>query len=236
MASKKFLIPFLFILGLFLQTIQFNNILVPVTGIPVKFGGEKEFRSAQAVAAETNSNSFAIKGISSRSKFNLSVTYQPAGSPGFVTTSPEAVTFFSTAVNYGSIGIIAHNYLAGSEFFELRPSNIINLSFADGHVETYIVNEVREYQALTPTSPYSSFINLANPSEIISYRDLFFETYGVNNRLVLQTCISKNNDDSWGRLFIIATPIKIHFHGINHPLKVARPLSNGVYSILLASR
>jgi hypothetical protein len=114
---------------------------------------------------------------------------------------------FSTASNYGSIGLIAHNHLAGREFFEVEMNDEIYLIYGNGDVQRYVVSEIREYQALSPTSPYSSFINLAYTDRTISYRDLFFDTYGIGNRLVLQTCISRNNYDSWGRLFIIATPV-----------------------------
>jgi hypothetical protein len=40
----------------------------------------------------------------------------------------------------------------------------------------------------------------------LSASDLFTQTYGVRNSLVLQTCITLNGLDTWGRLFILATP------------------------------
>ncbi|MFO7670242.1 MAG: hypothetical protein R6W31_11330 [Bacteroidales bacterium] len=155
----------------------------------------------------TESETTSLQGIYIEDKFQLPVTYQPAGNPGFVTSSAESVTLFSSAGNYGSIGLIAHNHLAGREFFEINKYDEIYLVYGDGQIEKFIVTEIREYQALSPNSPYSSFINLSYPDTSISYRDLFYDTYGISDRLILQTCISRDNHDSWGRLFVIATPV-----------------------------
>jgi hypothetical protein len=174
-------------------------------------GHVEQFRRAQALSefihAMSADGRASLKGVYVADKFQLPVTYQPSGNPGFVTTSPDSVTLFSTASNYGSIGLIAHNHLAGNEFFEVDVNDEICLVYGDGSVQRYVVSEIREYQALSPTSPYSSFVNLADTKHTVSYRDLFFDTYGVGDRLVLQTCIANGYYDSWGRLFIIAIPI-----------------------------
>jgi hypothetical protein len=188
-----------------------NNILIPVTYFLDDIGHVQQFRRTQAFSEFIDALSVdgraSLKGIYVADKLQLPITYQPSGNPGFVTTAPDSVTLFSTASNYGSIGLIAHNHLAGREFFEVEMNDEIYLIYGNGDVQKYVVSEIREYQALSPTSPYSSFINLADTGRTITYRDLFFDTYGIGNRLVLQTCISRNNFDSWGRLFIIATPV-----------------------------
>jgi len=138
----------------------------------------------------------------------MPITPQPANNPGFVTNSADTITNFSIAKKYGSIGLIAHNHLAGEAFFELEPGDEISLVYGNGQIEKFVVTEIRAFRALSPTSPYSSFIDLANPgAESISYQELFDDTYGIRDRLVLQTCISKGNLDSWGRLFVIASPV-----------------------------
>jgi len=149
-----------------------------------------------------------LEGVYIKDKFQMPITPQPANNPGFVTNSADTITNFSIAKKYGSIGLIAHNHLAGEAFFELEPGDEISLVYGNGQIEKFVVTEIRAFRALSPTSPYSSFIDLANPgAESISYQELFDDTYGIRDRLVLQTCISKGNLDSWGRLFVIASPV-----------------------------
>jgi hypothetical protein len=38
----------------------------------------------------------------------------------------------------------------------------------------------------------------------LSSEDVFKQVYAKGNQLVFQTCIQRGNEDSWGRLFIIA--------------------------------
>jgi hypothetical protein len=188
-----------------------GDILIPVTyfldapGHAVRSRQDRALSSFVFSLSSTQNDS--LRGIFVADKLQYLISYQPTTDPGFVSTNPDTVTYFSAAANYGSTGLIAHNYLAGSDFFRITESDEISLVNGDGTVHRFLVTEIREYQALSPNSPYSSFVDLANPEKTISYRDLFFETYGVSDRLILQTCISKNNSDSWGRLFIIAIPI-----------------------------
>ncbi len=59
----------------------------------------------------------SIRGIYSENEFAYPVVQQPLGNPGYVSPRNEVVTEFSLAKKYGVTGIIAHNYLAGREFF-----------------------------------------------------------------------------------------------------------------------
>lgn len=151
-----------------------------------------------------NSNVYSLRGMYVEHVLELPIVQQPASNPGFVSTAVDTITQFGMASNYGSIGLLAHNNLAGREFFKISTDDTIVLVYGDGHLESYDVTEIREYQALSPSSPYSSFVNLANPGYTITYEDLFYDTYGIGDRVVLQTCIEQNGIDSWGRLFIIA--------------------------------
>jgi hypothetical protein len=107
---------------------------------------------------------------------------------------------------YGSMGFLAHNNLAGSVFNELEVGNIIHVIRGDGRAISYEVNQIRSFQATDPGSPYSNFIDQKNGS-LLSASDLFFQTYGIPGQLILQTCIAASGSDSWGRLFVIATPV-----------------------------
>jgi hypothetical protein len=68
------------------------------------------------------------------------------------------------------------------------------------------VQEIRHLQAINPTSPTTSFLDLDNDNLKLTAKQVFMQTYGIKDRLVLQTCIAKDKELSWGRLFIIATP------------------------------
>jgi hypothetical protein len=159
-------------------------------------------------ASVQNSNPYQLTGIYVQDVMAFPVVQQPSGQAGYVSTQNGAVTQFGLASDYGSIGILAHNYLAGAQFFNITNGSIISLVYGNGHVEYYKVTVVKQYQALSPNSVYSQFINLAQPGVKLSSTDLFYQTYGLGNVLVLQTCILANNDPSWGRQFIIAEPFE----------------------------
>ncbi|HCS38956.1 MAG TPA: hypothetical protein DIW44_05150 [Anaerolineaceae bacterium] len=166
----------------------------------------------QAAASTTSLETFAaslkktdstqLVGIFVKNVLAVKVVQQ--SSAAYVSSSSGTVTQFGMASQYGSIGLLAHNYLSGASFSKLGSGTEIILVYGDGSTKKYQVTAVKKYQALSPTDPYSNFVNLDNPDATISSTDVFNETYGSGG-LVLQTCISKNGNSSWGRLFVIAT-------------------------------
>jgi hypothetical protein len=161
-----------------------------------------------------NGNSRTLVGVYIPSQWAFPISQQPASNPGFVSSNPEVVTQFSLAAKYNTVGLLAHNYLAGSSFFDLDVSNRIAIIYGDGSVKFYLIKAVDQYRALSPNSPYSSFEDLHDPGVIISVTELFNRIYAPGDRLVLQTCIESNGNLSWGRLFVTATPI-------DHPVKIS---------------
>jgi hypothetical protein len=115
-------------------------------------------------------------------------------------------SIFAYAQKYGSLGIVAHNTMAGQQFSSAVPGETIRLLNDDGSLAFYTIRETQRYQALQPNSPYSDFINMET-GERISSTNLFFKIYNKSNPLVFQTCIEKNGDVNWGRLFVIARPV-----------------------------
>jgi hypothetical protein len=67
------------------------------------------------------------------------------------------------------------------------------------------VEDIQQYQALQPFSPYSNFRDLETQS-ILTAEQLFNKVYRGEFHLTLQTCIENEGNLSWGRLFIIARP------------------------------
>lgn len=156
----------------------------------------------------TTGNTSQLAGIYQYGTMKYTVVQQPKSAPGFVSGQEDAVTQFRLAGEYGTTALLAHNYLAGKTFSRVNPGSIITVIFGNGSTQDYRVDEVREYRALTPNSPYSKFVNLADPNgPVLTSTDLFFDIYKSNGRLVLQTCIEKDGELSWGRLFILATPV-----------------------------
>lgn len=156
---------------------------------------------AAFAAKVTNGNGGQITGLYSENLFALSVVQQ-SGDASYVSTAGNTTTQFSMA---SGLGFLAHNYLSGSLFFYLYGGAPITVVYGDGHTQSYRVSQIRKFQALSPDSPYSDFVDLASGSTL-SATDLFYQTYGVGGQLVLQTCIAANGNSSWGRLFVIATP------------------------------
>ncbi len=147
-----------------------------------------------------------IRGIHVPGIMAYRVVQQPSGQNGFVSGTRGTVTQFSLASNYGSIGMLAHNYLAGEKFVELQIDDIIHIVYGDGSFNTFKVKEIHRFQALQPTSPSSDFIDLETNEELTA-TTLFKRMYAGKTHLTLQTCIAAESESSWGRLFIIAEPI-----------------------------
>ncbi|EKD88108.1 MAG: hypothetical protein ACD_35C00052G0001, partial [uncultured bacterium] len=150
------------------------------------------------------SNSSQLAGVFVNDILALSVVQQ--ASTYSVSSKSGTVTQFGLASKYGSIGLLAHNYLSGSSFSKLTTGTEIILIFGDGSTKKYVVDTIKKYQSLSPADPFSNFINLDKPDTTISSDDVINETYGSGD-LVLQTCIKKNGVLAWGRLFIIASQV-----------------------------
>ena len=104
----------------------------------------------------------------------LNVVLQPDSNPAFVSSEPETATYFTMVQQYtGNTGLLAHNYLAGLYYFDLQPGQVIILVYGDGHTEKFIVSQKEEFQALSPYSPTSSFIDLA-AGATLNTTDMFY--------------------------------------------------------------
>jgi len=137
----------------------------------------------------------------------LRVVDQPSGRPGYVSSISNTATNFRLAARYGNIGLIAHNYLGGRIFHDLKIGDLIFVMDGHGRKRNYRVHEMLRYQAVDPRSTRSNFINLKN-NQLCTTTDLFKRVYAGKHHLVLQTCIKKGRNEEWGRMFILAKPEK----------------------------
>lgn len=135
--------------------------------------------------------------------FALPVVEQPEGQPNFVSEQDGVLTAYAAAQANGVTALLAHNNLSGREFAKITAGQQITLVYGDGSTRIYHVSARDEYQALDPRSPASDFIDLASGARLTS-GDVFARYYASGPALVLQTCIEKDGDYYWGRLFLTA--------------------------------
>ena len=152
-----------------------------------------------------NGQADVLTGVYVSNVMALPVVQQPYGSAGYVSNSDGEVTQFGMASQFGNIGLLAHNHLSGSSFSQLEVGQEVRLVYGDGRVESFVVAEVLHYQALQPTSPYSSFSSLAR-DEVLTAEQMFKRVYFGERHVTFQTCIEAEGNQSWGRLFVIAIP------------------------------
>ena len=133
------------------------------------------------------------------------VVQQPANDATFVSTGKRELTQFRPATSIGSTGLLAHKFLAGNKFTMLDRGDLIYLVYGNGLISRFVVTQMLRFQALSPESPFSNFIDLSSGT-LMSASTVFTAAYGRPGDVVLQTCIDANGNPSWGRLFIVAEP------------------------------
>jgi hypothetical protein len=173
---------------------------IPLISVPAALPNFKSF-----VTGLKNGQS-DLTGIYAGGQFAFKVIQQPVDNPAFVSTQPETLTQFRMAGNYKTIGLLGHDYLAGGSFFSLKKNQEIILVSGNGSTKYFKVDDIQRFQALSPESPYSRFVDLMT-QEQLSAEELFNRIYARGNLLVLQTCIPNEKISSWGRIFVIAKPI-----------------------------
>lgn len=152
-----------------------------------------------------NGKADVLRGVYVNDVLALPVIQQPAGNPGYVSNNDGEITQFGMPAKYGNVGLLAHNTLSGQLFSGLAIGQEVRLVYGDGKTETFVITEVLRYQALQPTSPYSSFRNLGK-DETLSAEQMFKRVYFGDRHVTFQTCIAADGNNSWGRLFVIAVP------------------------------
>ena len=152
-------------------------------------------------------NASALRGIYISNVMALAIVQQPIGNPGYVSSAASVATQFSIAAEAGNVGLLAHNTLAGGSFSNIKQGDLIVLVYGDGRVESFMAKSIQRYQALDPLNPYSQFKELETQTSYTA-EELFNSVYRGEYHLTLQTCIENNGNLSWGRLFIVATPIE----------------------------
>jgi hypothetical protein len=152
-----------------------------------------------------NGDRNVLRGVYVEGHFALPVVQQPSSNAGYVSTTDNTVTQFGLASQFGSVGLLAHNFLSGQYFFQLMPGMMIQLIYGDGHIERFQVTHIYQYQATSPYSVYSDFIDL-DTLEYLTGNALFTKVYMGPRHVTFQTCITYDGNSSWGRFFVVAEP------------------------------
>jgi len=168
--------------------------------------GEAELPSFSEFSRSVqNDSTDVIGGVYVSEVLALPIVQQPVGNAGFVSSNEGEVTQFGMAAQFGNVGLLAHNHLSGRFFSQLVIGQEVRLVYGDGKVEYFVITQILQYQAMQPTSQYSSFRNLSN-DEMLTAERLFNKVYRGERHVTFQTCIAGSESLSWGRLFVIAVP------------------------------
>lgn len=93
--------------------------------------------------------------------------------------------------------LVAHDDLAGQYFFNTYLGETITYNGND-----YVIDDFGFYQALIPNSPASDLVNMET-GEQLDVRAAYHHLYYYDG-LVLQTCITINENPRGGRFFVFA--------------------------------
>lgn len=160
-------------------------------------------------ASVAGGNGARLAGVYVPGQLALPILQQPAGDANFVDSNDHTVTEYSRSAAYNVVGLLAHNTLSsGQSFFRLKPGQDVILIYGSGRQARYRIDRIEHYQALSPTDPYSDFVDLNGPGGgLVPNEALFRRIYTHAGDLVFQTCFEANGDPSWGRRFVIARPL-----------------------------
>lgn len=120
----------------------------------------------------------------------------------------EATVFEAPLEDFGTVGVLAHNYLEGQRFTLLNEGDLIGLGWVDGREEWFRVTEI---QVWTATEPGNEMSTLERRGEVVDSWAVYRAVYGMPGRLVLQTCIGVKG----GFYFVIAEPDNGLGNGLN---------------------
>jgi hypothetical protein len=102
-----------------------------------------------------------------------------------------------------ALTFLAHIELDGQYFDDIKQDEIIY--YFDKEWAAYQVKEIIVAEASDPYSKYTYLLihDLWRPPI-----ETYMLIYGQAGKLILQTCVERHGNYSWGRLFVIAEPIE----------------------------
>jgi len=178
--------------------------------LPVRSASAAEKGNPQAfsgfIASVVNGQAKEVRGVYVPGILALRVLQQPQGDPGLVLRVDGVATQFRLAARNRVIGLLAHNDLAGAAFSGLKIGQEVRIVYGDGRVAYYQINRLARFQAFQPGSRKENYVDL-NSNATYSAQEIFSMFYDGAAHVTFQTCILRDGNSSWGRLFVTAVPV-----------------------------
>ncbi len=153
-----------------------------------------------------NGQNLSVRGVYVPGFLALPIVQQPGGNSGFVSGKPGTATQFQLAARYDVIGLLAHNYLSGKDFYRLSEGLQVMVVRGDGSIDRYRISGVHEFQKLSPGSNWSHYLNLNTGERLTTYQ-VFSQFYQGEHHLTFQTCLERDGLETWGIRFVVAEPL-----------------------------
>ena len=154
-----------------------------------------------------NGQNLTVRGVYIPGFLALPVVQQPGGNSGYVSREAETATQFQLAARNNVIGLLAHNFLSGKDFFRLSEGLQVMVVRGDGSIDRYRVTGVHELQKLSPGSNWSHYVDLKSGERLTTYQ-VFNQFYQGEHHLTFQTCLEKDGLETWGLRFVVAEPVQ----------------------------
>jgi hypothetical protein len=186
-----------------------TNVLTPTTELqPVAFATPQVANHPVSlldtfIRQVSDGQSGVVKGLFVDGVMAVRVVQQPQGNAAFISVEDQTATQFQSATPFNVVGLLAHNFLAGRDFFRLKVGQDLILVYGDGKLQHYRVSEIGDFQRLTLSDLRSDFLELSN-NQRWTTDQVFSRYYQKPNRLTLQTCIEQGGVWDWGVRFITA--------------------------------
>lgn len=140
-----------------------------------------------------------------RANLTLEIELQPVGQPSYVTNVPGKVTLFRQTLARNALVFIIHNDLGGTRLYDTKIGDLIYVSSAQDRVY-YEVIHIYRFRADQPTDPFSDLFELETGERFTV--DAAYDLVFPGGYVTIETCIIRNGDVNWGRIFIQAKQIK----------------------------
>lgn len=147
-----------------------------------------------------------VRGVYVAGSLALHVVQQPAKDWTYVSEELGNATEFQNAADNGVIGLLAHNYLSGRLFYNLKSGDQIGVVYGDGSVKYYRISGSFQYQKLEPDDLSSKLVDLTTGITVTSGQ-VFGKFYSGGDHVTLQTCLERNGISTWGLYFVVAQPV-----------------------------
>jgi hypothetical protein len=185
-----------------------RSVVNSASGVPVQrrlmswFEGDNPLASLPLASPPQD---MVVEKVFAPTIFSFPVIQQPVDSSVYVSPLPDWVTQYRPPTEAGVTALIAHNYLAGQKFYDLKVGQQVWLFYEDHTVRPYIVTSVNKFRKVSPTLLTSDLVNLET-QEVLTSNEAYDRYYTGPHHLTLQTCLEGNGRLDYGLTFIVAEP------------------------------